>query len=127
MLTEEVAEAIEEIRAQFAPCAVDHDEDGAGGAYVIVREIELGSPYIQGATDLGFHLAFQYPEADVYPLYVLPSLERQDGAPLGESLTPTSWRGAPAIQVSRRSNQRDPAVDTAALKALKVLTWLRER
>ncbi|KMO66936.1 hypothetical protein MCHLDSM_07280 [Mycolicibacterium chlorophenolicum] len=31
------------------------------------------------------------------------------------------------MQLSRRSNRLNPAVDTAATKVLKVLKWLNER
>ena len=36
-----------------------------------------------------------------------------------------SFQGQPAIQVSRRSNRLNPETDTAALKLLKVVTWMK--
>lgn len=127
MITPEVAEAIDEIRAAFAPSPVTVEEVGDGGAHVVIETVELGTTYDQDSTWVGFDITFQYPLADVYPHFVRPDLTRRDQAPLGEATSPAAHRGQPAIQLSRRSNHLNPATDTAALKALKVITWLNSR
>ena len=40
-----VAQAIEEIRCTFEGCGVEVEEDGSGGAFVVVIGISLGCPY----------------------------------------------------------------------------------
>ncbi|MFB4298506.1 hypothetical protein [Actinomadura sp. NTSP31] len=37
------------------------------------------------------------------------------------------WRERPALQISRRTNDRDPLMDTPAMKAEGVLAWLAGR
>jgi hypothetical protein len=124
-ITAIVAKAIEEIRASWPNCPVDVEADGAGGAYVVVREIPLSAPYAQNDTWIGFQITFQYPYADVYPHFMRPDLTRTDGKPLRPGLGGgAQFRGQPAIQVSRRSNKLNPVTDTANLKLLKVHKWL---
>ena len=122
-----VALAIEEIRNTFAGAAVGAKDDGEGGAYVRVEPVDPGTPFAQRETWIGFRITAQYPYADVYPLFVRPDLSRVDGQPLGQGMARGVFDGQPAIQVSRRSNHLNPATDTAALKVLKVLSWMAAR
>lgn len=123
-----VLEAVEELRATFEGAAVDIKPDGEGGAYVRVDPVDPGPPYAQRETWIGFRITAQYPYADVYPLFVRPDLSRLNGQPLGEGMTPNqTFDGQPTVQVSRRSNHLNPATDTAALKVLKVLSWMASR
>jgi hypothetical protein len=128
MLTPDVAEAIEQIKATFDGHPVTVREDGDGGAYVTVDGIDPGSVYSQSETWVGFCITFQYPDADVYPHFVRNDLSRADGRELGEGMTRNAtFDSRSAVQVSRRSNHRNPAFDTAAIKLLKVIEWLRNR
>lgn len=127
MLTPEVARAIEELRATFPNSVVTTREDGQGGAAIIVEDVPLGDPYAQDSTWTGFVISFQYPYADVYPLFVRGDLSRADGKPLGEATSTGSFENRPAIQISRRSNRLGEARQTAAQKVLKVIAWLRRR
>ena len=120
-----VAEAIEEIRCTFDQCAVEVAPDGSGGTEVVVRGIPLGCPYVQPEVWLGFRITFQYPYADVYPHFTNPELARADGGGLGSGFGTATFQGQPAIQISRRSNRLNPGTDTAALKLLKVLRWMK--
>jgi hypothetical protein len=122
-LSAAVAEAIDAVRDQFADTTVDVAPDGAGGAYIVVESIDVAPLYDPPATWLGFHLNATYPASDVYPHYTGP-LARTDGQPHGSAIQQVTWRDRPALQLSRRSNRWNPAVDNAALKAQKVLTWL---
>ena len=124
-MTPEVAEAVEEIRQTFSGHPVEVEDEAQGGAFVIVRGLDVGERFKPATTWLGFLIPFQYPEADVYPHFTEASFARADGAALGTGLTAGSWRGNPAVQVSRRSNRWNPAADTAAGKLLKVIHWMK--
>lgn len=124
----EVSEAIEELRRTFPAAEVSAVPDGQQGAFVIVDPVPL-TGYDQDETWVGFHITFQYPMADVYPHFVRPDLTRLNGEALGDGFAQTSWNcpeNRPVVQLSRRSNRLNPAVDTATIKLLKVLQWLNK-
>ena len=123
--TPAVAKAIEEIRCTFEGCEAEVEPDGSGGAVVVVQGVPMGAPYVQADVWFGFHITFQYPYADVYPHFTNPDLARSDGGTLGSGFGTGSFRGQAAIQISRRSNRLNPETDTAALKLLKVVTWMK--
>lgn len=122
-----VSRAVEELRTCFPDAEVDATDTGDGGVTVTINPVELGPVYVQRDTWLRFAISFQYPYADVYPLFVRPDLTRVDGNGHGTGVTQGSFNGEPAMQLSRRSNRLNPAVDTAALKVMKVVKWLREQ
>jgi len=126
-MTEAVSQAIEQIRAAFPGHTVEVEEDGQGGARVIVQELELGEQYEPPRGCIGFLIGFQYDASDVYPHFVVGSLKRVDNKGLGPGFSDAQWNGAPAVQISRRSNGWRRGVDTAAMKLQKVLEWLRTR
>ena len=123
VVTPEVQAAIAEIAAVHPKLSADPDSEG--GAYVVVQDVELGPAYKQCKTWVGFHIAYSYPQADVYPHFVRSDLSRMDGAALGEGIqSPIEFHRRAATQLSRRSNHLNPAVQTALLKLQKVLQWL---
>jgi len=125
-VTPEVAMAIEEVRDTFPGLPVKVREDGSGGAFVIVEGVKTGPLYKQEETWVGFRITYMYPNADVYPHYVRDDLTRIDGKGHGSAIqTGQSFENRPAIQISRRSLRLNPNTDTAALKLVKVLEWLR--
>src|SRR5436190_27729 len=125
-ITPIIEKAIADIRSCFPNCKVETEPDGSGGAHVLVHDVSLGPPYMQNKIWVGFNITFQYPYADVYPHFTCAELSRVDGRALGEGIgTAANYRGKAAIQISRRSNKLNPATDTAALKLLKVMQWLR--
>lgn len=124
MITPEVATAIKELEDAFGAAAVTTKEDGQGGAWVVVDSVPLGSPYEQADTWVGFQITYLHPQADIYPLHVRRDLQRVDGAGLGTSTSESSFDGRPSIQLSRRSNRRDPETFDALLKLDRVMTWL---
>ena len=126
-MTPEVAAALEELRRGLPDTSLTAQDDGEGGAYVFVDGFTLGPPWAQPSTWVGFRIPFSYPYADVYPHFVRGDLSRSDDGPLGEALSATTFDGRSAIQISRRSNHRDPGVETALLKLLTVIEWLRRR
>ena len=120
-----VEKAIEEICCTFDGSEVGVEPDGSGGAIVVVSGITLGFPYLQAEVWFGFHITFQYPHADVYPHFTNSDLARSDGGSLGSGFGTATFQGQPAIQISRRSNRLNPDRDTAALKLLKVIAWMK--
>jgi len=130
MLKPPVDEAISEIKARFGAEKVQHLEDGDGGAYVVVDGLDLGVAYTDSTrvSWMGFRIGFQYPMADIYPHFVRSDLARVDGRPFGSGVSgPTRFVGyeRDALQLSRRSNGRDAGIETALIKMLKVLDWIR--
>lgn len=125
-LTPPVAGAVEAVRANFADHTVEVSPDGAGGAFVIVNDVAVGVQYTPPSTWLGFHINAAYPSSDVYPHYV-GVLTRKDGQGLGEAISGATWQGMPALQLSRKSNRWNPAIDNAANKAERILRWLADR
>jgi hypothetical protein len=123
-----VQQAIAELKATFDPSAVVVEDDGQGGAFVIVESVALNGPYEQKETWVGFHLTGQFPYADIYPVFVRSDLHRADGMALGDGISPgQNFRARGAVQVSRKSNGRDPLVETASAKILKVRKFLETR
>lgn len=126
-MKEEVVKAIQELRINFPESEITVKEDPEGGALVVMENVIIDlstSKYNQDRTWIGFRINFQYPYADVYPIFVREDLSRKDGSPLGPSMSKCNWENRPAIQVSRRSNKRVADFDTASLKIQKVLQWL---
>lgn len=119
-----VQQAVAELRAAFPAAVVTADDDSSGGAFVTVDPIDPGPAYTQGETWLGFHVGHNYPDADVYPLFVRADLARTDGGGHGQGFGVAEFREQPALQLSRRSNQRAAEFDTAVRKVHKVMEWL---
>jgi hypothetical protein len=127
-MTPDVEVAVAEIHEAFSGHRVEVEPEGQGGAYVVVHDLPLGDQYVPSTSWMGFLIGFQYPYSDCYPHFVAGTLRRADGRPLGEGFSGLmEWRNRSAIQVSRRSNRLNPATDTALLKLLKVLEWIRSR
>jgi hypothetical protein len=126
-----VQEAVEEIKSDFPAHTVDVKPDNDGGAFVRVNDVFLGDMYEPRTGWIAFHILFNYPDADVYPHFLPPNTTRREGKPLGDAISPQDvdigfFKG-PVIQVSRKSNHWNPAHDTAAMKLVKVLEWIRTR
>src|SRR5688500_12697351 len=130
-MTPEVQAAIEEIRTAFPGHRLDVEPEAQGGAYVVVHNLSLGERYEPHTSWVGFLVDFQCPYSDVYPHYIVAEVKRADSTSHGGGFSgPTQWPGRKdrqALQVSRRSNRWNPAVDTAATKLAKVLEWIRSR
>jgi hypothetical protein len=125
-MNEAVEKALQEIRTAHPDNRVDAQDDGQGGAWVLVEDLSLGDLYDPNTSWVGFRITFQYPYADVYPHFVRSDLKRRDGRPLGDGITNGhTHQGRAALQLSRRSNRLNPKTDTALLKLLKVIQWLK--
>jgi hypothetical protein len=122
-----VDQAVEELRRCFSDAEVVARATGDGGSVVTIDPIDLGPAYVPQRTWIRFVIGFQYPYADVYPLFIRHDVVRADGQPHGEGIAETSFEDEPVLQLSRISKNRDPAIDTAALKLTKVIQWLKEQ
>ena len=122
-----VAKAIEELKRAFPSSEVSIQEDGDGGAYVIVEDVELGSRYDPSSTWLGGHIPALYPYADIYPLFIADNVRRVDGVAFQAPVTHgAQFRNRTALQVSRRNNHTQHYPQTAVAKFVKVLRFLEE-
>lgn len=126
-----VLEAIDEIKAAFPGHQVEVAEDGDGGAFVRVHDLDYGDQYEPKRGPVTFHIVYTYPNADIYPHVLIGGVARTDKKPLGEGFQQKPMELGPfkgdATMVSRRSNHWDASRDTAAIKLVKVLDWIRSR
>lgn len=123
----EVANAIEGLRRAFQPSDVSIQEDGDGGAHVIVEDVAIGTRYRPSTTWLGGHITALYPYADIYPLFIAADVVRVDGVAFEPPITHgAQFLGRPALQVSRRNNHTQHYPQSAVAKFVKVLHFLGE-
>jgi hypothetical protein len=138
-MVEQVETSLEELRQGMAGHDVRVQEDGDGGAYVIVDDIEIGDHFAPPRSWIGFHVTFAE-DADVYPHFIDPGLlyiGPLESAPIEhpEGNLPTAMsRGQQmpgfnlaAIQVSRRSNHRNGDTDSPLMKLLRLIDFLQTR
>lgn len=123
-MTPGVETAIEQLRRAFPEAEISIEPDSNGGAYVFVTPVDVGSKFKPRKTWIGAHLPPQLPYADVYPLFIGGDVVRADGSSFVAPISPVSFQGRAALQISRRSNRHDPKLQSAATKFLKVLHWL---
>jgi hypothetical protein len=134
-----VEEAVDELVAGLPDAKLETLPDANGGAYVRVSDVDLGPRFAPRRSWIAFQITWTCPDADVYPHFICPDVRY-----VGEGETPSQHedgdlpasmtRGAkapgfeePAVQISRRSNRRNPETDTPLQKLLRVLDWVRSR
>ena len=126
-MKQDVANAIEELKRAFPSSDVCIQEDGDGGAYVIVEDVAVGSRYRPSSTWLGGHITALYPYADIYPLFIAGNVIRVDDVAFEPPVTPgVQFLGRPALQISRRNNHTQHYPQSAVAKFVKVLHFLGE-
>jgi hypothetical protein len=126
-MTPAIQQAVEEIKLAYSDHPVSVEEEAQGGAYVTVKNLFIGNQYQPERSDCTFLITFQYPYADVYPHFLDAAVVRKDGKPHPQGFGTVNFKERPALQISRRSNHRDPAQETAALKLAKVLQWIEQQ
>jgi hypothetical protein len=129
-MTPAVAAAIEQLKLAFPEHAVVFLPDAQGGAAVMLEDLSIGSAFDPSESWVGFALNYTYPRGHVYPHFLRPDLARVDGQPLASPINAGQLMPGfevPATMVSRASNRWDPSRDTATLKLLRVLEWLRQQ
>lgn len=123
-----VAQAVSEVRQTFSDYAVLAWSDGQGGAQVVIQGIPLGSGWVESTTWLAFGISYAYPDADCYPHYIRPDLQRVAGLPLEVPFHPGNmFTEQPATMVSRASSRRIPGLNTAARKAQSVISFIQDQ
>ena len=123
----DVLDAIEGLKRAFPSSEILSQEDGDGGAYVIVENVQLGGRYQPSSTWIGGHITALYPYADIYPLFISDDVRRVDGVAFEAPVTlGAQFLNRPAIQVSRRNNHSQHYPQTAVAKIVKVLHFLKE-
>jgi hypothetical protein len=123
----EVSRAIAELQRAFPSSEIDVTEDGQGGSYFTLKDLDLGEGYTPQHAWLGAHIPAQYPYADIYPVFMDPSVQRTDGKSFDVPITHgASFNGIPAIQISRRNNHAHMHPQTAVAKIVKVLDFLEK-
>lgn len=128
MIKPDVMNALQEIQVAFPEAKFEWHEDPNGGAWFFLEPIDPGAVYSTRQIWFGADISAQYPYADIYPQFVCSSMKRVDDRQLGEAIsTGHNFHGRPAIQLSRRSRNHNPQVDTVATKIIKVLEWLSTR
>lgn len=126
-MKQDVATAIEELKRAFPSSVVCCSEDGSGGAYVVIENVEIGDRYQPSTTWLGGHITALYPYADIYPHFIGDDVSRKDGVPFEAPITAgAQFLGRPALQVSRRNNHTQNYPQTAVAKFVKVIHFLEE-
>ena len=126
-MKQDVSKAIEELKQAFPSSKVYSQEDGDGGAYVIVEDVEIGCRYQPSSTWIGGHVPALYPYADIYPLFISDNVRRVDGVAFETPVTHgAQFLDRPALQVSRRNNHTQHFPQTAVAKFVKVLHFLEE-
>jgi hypothetical protein len=138
-MIEHVETSLTELRDGMVGHGVRVEEDGQGGAFVIVDDIEIGDHFAPSCFWIGFHITWADEDADIYPHFIPADVRYVGGGaapnehPEGD-LPTAMGRGhempgfkLPAIQISRRSTHRNAATDSALHKLLRVIEFLRTR
>jgi hypothetical protein len=124
-MNQEVAEAIEQLKVAFTGSAVTVTEDGQGGAYVVVEDVDLGPGFEPRTSWMGGHITALYPAADIYPLFIDAGVRRINGRSFEVPITAGHrWRDRPALQVSRINRQVQLIPQTAVMRFKKTLSFL---
>jgi hypothetical protein len=130
-------EAVAEIERAAIGSGVRSEPDSDGGAYVVIDGVDVGESFDLPLTWIGFHVVWTYPEDDVYPYFIGSELKYVGAKPTPNqspdgNLPEALVRGQEmpgfklaAIQVSRRSNRRNAETDSALLKTMRVIEFLR--
>lgn len=126
-MNQEVAEAIEQLKAAYPASALTVREDGQGGAYVIAELVDLGELLEPRTSWMGGHITALYPYADIYPLFIDAGVRRADGRPFQIPITNGHhFEGRPALQVSRINRQVQLTTQTAVMRFKKSLEFLEK-
>lgn len=125
-MTPSVAAAVEGLKKAFPNTVVTVlAEDGHGGVFARLEEVDLGPAFTPSKTWVGAHLPSNLPYADVYPVFMVPGLARTDGQPLSGPFAPVEWQNHSATQVSRRSNRMSGGSQSASVKLFKVIEFVK--
>lgn len=117
----ELTHALEELEQAF-PRRVTVVAEDEQGAVVRIADVELSPRWSEPRGDVWFLIPFHYPDAAIYPYYVIGATPSGGHVP---ALQTVNWRGMATTQVSLRHNCWNPNVDTALGSLRQTLAWLR--
>lgn len=120
-LPPELARAVEDLD-QVLPTRASVESQDETGILIRVRNVALAERWSPRAADLWFVIPYHYPDAPVYPYYVVGAAPAHGSVPALQAVT---WRGMPATQVSLRHTAWDPAHDSVVGCVLQTQAWLR--
>lgn len=120
-LPPELANAVQELEQAFPSRVVLETQDQTG-VVVCIRDVDLGPRWTPRSADLWFVIPYHYPDAAVYPYYVIGAIPTGGLVPALQTVT---WRGMAATQVSLRHNAWNPAHDNVVGCILQTQAWLR--
>lgn len=124
-MKDEIKEGVDALELLFGNTNVT-TEDLPEGVRINIAHIDIGGKFVRKDYKLSFLAPDSYPWADIYPLYVIPPLEREDGKTLPQDIQQINWHGELVSQLSRRTQQ---AGGTHAInmvnKVNRVLEWLK--
>jgi hypothetical protein len=126
-LNPEVRQGLDELAVLFGELSVV--PEGQGGARVTIKSLPLPGGLNRSESWCGFVIPYNYDDAQVYGHHFPADLRRADGQQLdGPGFNYSgNWDGAPALIVSRSSPGWRKGTDTAALKLVKVIEFLKRR
>lgn len=121
-----VEAAIEDLRRQFDGHVIKVEEDTTGGAYFTIEDVDIGPGFTPSRSWIGGHITNGFPHADIYPMYIDHALQRSGGKAFTVPVVHIAgWRGRPVIQVSRINRNAAAQPQSAPLKVLRVLDFLK--
>lgn len=121
-LASPVEAAIHELEAEYAD--IEWEPDGEGGAYVSAGPVEFGARWTPEAASVSCQIAFNYPDAAIYPFYTTSALQSTVGL-WPSALQRVNWRGIDVVQISLRIRQWRPEHDTVSTAIAMVRHWFR--
>lgn len=121
-----VEAAIEDLHRQFNGHVITVEEDGTGGAYFTIHDVDIGAGFTPSRSWLAGHITNGFPYADIYPMYLDSAVVRSGQRAFTVPVVPIpGWRGRPVIQVSRVNRNAAAQPQSASLKVLRVLDYLK--
>jgi hypothetical protein len=128
-MTDEQADALDDVRKTFPDHAVDHEEAADGGLWVLVRQIEIGTGWNRALVDLGVKLQVTFPSSMPYPFYCEAGLARADGTNFGPIQPSVDiGDGVQRTQISltvQGQQQFDTSNETLGSRFVAVSAWRR--
>jgi Prokaryotic E2 family E len=128
-VTEEQAEALEDVKATFREHHVDHEELDDGAVWVIVRNVAIGEGWNRDVVDLAVKLQVTYPTPPPYPFYCEAGLARTNGKAFSPTQANSVGDGVARTQISLRIQTQerfDDDHETLGARFVAVIAWLRD-
>jgi hypothetical protein len=120
-LSPELSRAVDDLEDAF-PGRLAIESQDATGLVVRLHSVALAERWSARVGELWFVVPYNYPDAPVYPYYVVGVVLSGGAVP---ALQTVVWRGMTAVQVSLRQTAWDPSRDTVVGCVMQTTSWLR--